>query len=906
MPGVVGREPELRAVDAFFDGTARVLAIVGEPGIGKTTVWREAVDRARARGDAVLVARPAGSEVRLSFGAVADLTSAVPPHLFDSLPPPQRRGLDVALLREDSAGPPARRVVATALLTLLRELAADQPVVIAVDDLQWLDAPSATALEFALRRLDDQDVRVIFSMRSDAAEPAGLIETLHVPATERIEVGPLSVAALHRILSDAIGRTFARPTLSRIAEASGGNPFHAIEIARELERRGVQDSVAPLPVPDSLGALVRARVRALPAPTRESLLRVAALARPDTQLVDQATLAAAEESGLVSIDSSGRVRFTHPLFASAVYGAAATSRRRSVHRDLAAVVTDPVERAHHLALACDGPDPAVVAELESAARHARGRAAPDTAASLLELALRLVPPGGEESQRLRLELAEHLYLASDFARARAVLEELLETLEPGDRRSRALMALAEIDYWHKGESAAAGLAEEALGTAESELQRARCLTQLAMYAGTVNLEQAGSAARAACDLLAGREEDEPSLAAAALGARVRADLFLGYGFDAEAAERAYALETSASTLPVAVDGRVVFRLGQWLRYVDDLESARARLEEAEQQAHDEGDDASLGNILLNRLIVETWSGNWDEAAAMTTRMSEAFEQQGVEAEGIGPWKAYLHAYAGRLDETRTAAGARPSEPTIAAIHDRCLGLAELAAGNAAEADRHLSRAVEIFEQVDFREPAIWRVDGDAVEAAVANGAPDRAERLVRRLEDQAERTGIPWNRAVAARCRGLLLAARGELEDAAAALDQALAEHEACPMPYERARTLLVQGQVLRRLKRKREARSALDEAAAIFERLGADGWVVRAEAERQRVASRRAPEGLTSSELRVARLAADGLSNPEIAAQVFVSRKTVEATLARIYRKLAISSRGQLDRALREAEHIS
>jgi DNA-binding CsgD family transcriptional regulator len=422
----------------------------------------------------------------------------------------------------------------------------------------------------------------------------------------------------------------------------------------------------------------------------------------------------------------------------------------------------------------------------------------------------------------------------------------------------------------------------------------------------VNLEQAGRAARAACDLLEGREEDEPSLAAAALGARVRADLFLGHGFDAEAAERAYALETSAPTLPVAVDGRVVFRLGQWLRYVDDLENARARLEEAEQQAHDEGDDASLGNILLNRLIVETWSGNWDDAAAVTTRMSEAFEQQGVEPEGIGPWKAYLHAYAGRLDETRTAAGTRPSEPTIAAIHDRCLGLAELAAGNAAEADRYLSRAVEIFDQVDFREPAIWRLDGVAVEAAVANGAPDRAERLVRRLESQAERTGIPWNRAVAARGRGLLLAARGELEDAAAVLDQALAEHEACPMQYERARTLLVQGQVLRRLKRKREARSAFDEAAAIFEQLGADGWVARAETERQRVASRRAPEGLTSSELRVARLAADGLSNPEIAAQVFVSRKTVEATLARIYRKLAISSRGQLDRALRETEHIS
>ena len=317
MPGVVGREPELKAVEAFLDGTAPALAIVGEPGIGKTTVWREAVDRARARGATVLVARPAESEARLSFGGVADLTSALPPEAFDSLPAPQRRGLDVALLRADSTGPPTRRVVATALLTLLRELATESDVVIAIDDLQWLDPPSAVALEFALRRLDDENVRVIFSLRSDATEPEGL-------ATERIEVGPVSVAALHRILGDATGRTFARPVLIRIAEASAGNPFHAIEIARELERRGVQDSIAPLPVPDSLGALVRARVRALPAPTRDALLRVAALTRPDTALVDPTALAAAEESGLVSIDPSGRVRFTHPLFASAVYAAAAT------------------------------------------------------------------------------------------------------------------------------------------------------------------------------------------------------------------------------------------------------------------------------------------------------------------------------------------------------------------------------------------------------------------------------------------------------------------------------------------------------------------------------------------------------------------------------------------------------
>jgi DNA-binding CsgD family transcriptional regulator len=899
MAGVVGREPELKAVDAFLDGSARALAIVGEPGIGKTTVWRAAVERARARGATVLVARPAESEVRLSFGGVADLTSTVPPETFDSLPAPQRRGLDVALLRADSTGPPARRVVATALLTLVRELAAESTVVIAIDDLQWLDPPSTVALEFALRRLDDEDVRVIFSLRSDASAPAGL-------ETERIEIGPLSVAALHRILGDALGRTFARPVLIRIAEASGGNPLHAIEIARELERQGVQDSVAPLPVPDNLGALVRARVRALPAPTRDALLRVAALARPDTTLVDQAALAAAEESGLVSIDPSGRVRFTHPLFASAVYAASATTRRRAVHADLAAVVTDPIERAHHLALASDGPDPDVVAELESAAHRARSRAAPDIAASLLDLALRLVPPGSEESERLQLELAEHLYFASDFARSRAILDGLLETLAPGDRRSRALAALAEIDYWHKGESAAARLMQEALESANSLLQRARCLTQFAMYAGTVDLEQAMNAAGTACELLEGHEAEEPALAAAALGARVRAELFLGHGYDAPAAERAQALELAAPTLPVAVDGRVVFKLGQWLRYIDDLDHARMRLDEAEQQARDEGDDASLGNILLNQVVVETWAGNWDAATVLTQRMSDAFDQQGVEPGGIGPWRAYVHAYAGRLDQTLAAAGPPPAEPLIAAIHDRCVGLAHLAAGDVVAADRHLARAVEGFERVNFREPAIWRVDGDAIEAAVASGELLRAERLVARVEEQAERTDIPWNRVVAARGRGLLLAAGGELEQAAAALERALAANAACPMPYERARTLLVQGQVLRRLKRKREARVALDEAAAMFAALGADAWVARATAERQRVASRQAPEGLTPGELRMARLAADGLTNPEIAAQVFVSRKTVEATLARVYRKLSISSRGQLDRALRETELIS
>jgi DNA-binding CsgD family transcriptional regulator len=282
-------------------------------------------------------------------------------------------------------------------------------------------------------------------------------------------------------------------------------------------------------------------------------------------------------------------------------------------------------------------------------------------------------------------------------------------------------------------------------------------------------------------------------------------------------------------------------------------------------------------------------------------MRDAFSQQGVESEGVAPWLAYLDAYAGRLERVRAVAGPRPAEPVIAAIWSRCHGLAELAAGDTAAADRFLAESLAGFDRVDFREPAIWRVDGDAIEAALAMGAFDRAEEWVARFEERAARSRIAWSVAVSSRCRGLLLAARGDLEGAGEALEHAVAAHDACPMPFERARTLLVQGQVLRRLKRKRRAGDALAAALAIFRDLGADPWSARVEAELLRVAARRAPDELTVTELRIAQLAATGLSNPEIAAQAFVSRKTVEANLARVYRKLGITSRAQLDRALRE-----
>jgi DNA-binding NarL/FixJ family response regulator len=260
----------------------------------------------------------------------------------------------------------------------------------------------------------------------------------------------------------------------------------------------------------------------------------------------------------------------------------------------------------------------------------------------------------------------------------------------------------------------------------------------------------------------------------------------------------------------------------------------------------------------------------------------------------------VDAYAGRLESVRAAAAsADPGEPMGAALWSRCLGLAELAAGETASADRHLAEALEVFERISFREPAVWRVDGDAIEAALAVGDIDRAQGLLARFEERAARSRIPWSLAVSARCRGLALAARGELDEAAEALERALAEHERCPMPFERARTLLVRGRLQRRRKQKRQARLSLDEARALFAAAGAEGWLARVDDELGRVAVRRAPEELSATELRIAQLAAEGLSNQAIAKQVFVSVKTVEGNLKRAYRKLGISSRAQLARAL-------
>jgi hypothetical protein len=444
-PATVGRDAEVLAVErslAAAESGPSLLLIEGEAGIGKTTLWRETVRAAVDRGWTTLTCRPAQSEARLSFSSLADLLAGVPDAAFRELMAAQRHALEIALLRAEPVGrPPDPRLIATALLGVLRTLAGERPVLLAVDDVQWTDHSSAAALEFSLRRLVDAPVAVVLSSRP-GSEPSALARTLPDERTNGLLLEPLSAAALHRILAQRLGVRLPRPVLVRVAHAAGGNPFYALEIARLLARDGIPGHGEALPLPDDLRTLVAGRIGALPPQTRGALLLVAASMRPTLALVDASALAPAEEAGLIQVAPDGRIEFAHPLFASAVYGAAPTANRRAAHLELAGLVSDAEERARHLALASDAPDEDTARVVEDAAHSALARGAPDAAAELTALALGLTPSGSAAIDERRLALAEQLQFAGDIERASGLLEQLRAELPPGDLRARVLLVLS--------------------------------------------------------------------------------------------------------------------------------------------------------------------------------------------------------------------------------------------------------------------------------------------------------------------------------------------------------------------------------------------------------------------------------------------------------------------------------
>lgn len=909
---MIGREPELGAIARALTSTTDLpmtVVLAGEPGIGKTTVWHAAIARAAADGMRVLSSHPAGTEVRLTFSGLTDLLSPVIDEVLPALPDPQAHALEVALLRvEEGRRRLDERAVLAAVLTALRTLAVERPLCIAVDDAQWMDAPSADALAYAARRLRSEPIAYLLAIRTGplATDPAPLASAMPAERINRTTLEGMSIGALHHLIRARLGHAPNRPALRRIHETAGGNPFYALELAAGMGPEGLMPG-QPLPLSTSLEQLLEERLASLPIASREALLVAAAAPRPTVGLLrgifgrsaDQ-RLAPAERAGIVAIDADVIV-FTHPLLASAAYGRSQTEHRRW-HARLSALATDVEDAARHRTLASDGPDEELADVLIRAGRHARSRGAPAVAAELFASAVARTPATEPVRRAERIvEVAPTLALVGERTTARALIESVASTAAAGPLRSDALRLLADlVSDDPGGADLSTGLLERALAEAGTDpVRRAWVLLDLEMLERSRNRQREALAiARRALALA--EETDDRELLTHALTRTADLEVLQGLGGDpTERFARAISLDRETqidpALGPVAMLAVCLIRAGR-------LAEARPLLHSAERRARDEGDET--GRIQLGLFLAELeWlAGNWEVAWTHGTEALEIAEQGrawalhaavSVPIALVEGGRGAVGAAVARAEAAFASCG-RVGEVAYAEYNRQAIGSLELANGDVAAAEAMLGgysveTGVEGGKRISFI--------GDEIEALVQLDREAQARELIAEVERRASLLRRPPLSGVAQRGRALLAARGGNVDEAEAVLAESIQTFDALGMPLERARSLMVLGVTRRRSKAKRSARVALEEAAAEFERIGARVWGDRAHRELARIGGRTASDGLTATEQRVAELVAGGLSNKEVAAELFVSVRAVEANLSRIYAKLEIGSRTELVR---------
>lgn len=912
---MLGRDVELAAIertlDTIGDGFAAII-ISGDPGIGKTTLWRHGVATAQARGYQVIQCRPGQPEKWLSFSGLADLLTGVPDEVFKVLPPPQRDALEIALLKRDAPRTGAdHRAISTAVVSIVRNLAPVAPVVVAVDDLQWLDAATAEVLAYLLKRLTSERVLLLATVR----DRPGLLslrldQVLDGDRLRPVRLGPLAAAELCELVGDRTGLMMPWPELLRLHEASGGNPLLAIEIARAMERSAGHIAPGePLPVPQSIAALVTKRVSALPTATRAALLAASALAHPTLDQIRAAIgadaerlLESAEDHEVVRIHD-GVVLFSHPLFSSAVYTAVPPARRRRMHRRLSGIVHDNEERAWHMALAAPGPDGEVAAAVEKAARAAQSRGALRTAARLWELAShRTTVDDQDGAARRTVAAALCVFGLGDARRARSMLEAVTMGMPPGPQRARVLLGLAMVLYHQSGSAGAAALCLQGLTEAgDDQVLRARLHLGAAWFTQYDAPRRVRHAEAAAAILEGANITADADLMACTELARGYYRFLAGCGADFGALER------SRGLLPANVltweRAWALYLACQWTKSLD-LPLARAHCLAVLQPTADSGDEFATAHILFHLAETECWLGRLHEAMAHAAQAATGFEQTGQ-----GRWRglalyirALPDAYLGKTDRASAAARrgleiiAPEDDPYLGALHLGTLGFISLSHGELTEANRYLSRADELVASMGLAEPAMHRFHGDYLETVLALGDLARAEAIQQRLEDRLRLAPYPWLAMITTRGRALLHAAHRDLDAAADDIEVAVCHAKAAAMPFEHARTLLEAGRIRRRRKERRLAREALQQAQQIFSTLPSALWAAQANAEICRLGLRSvSPDGLTPTEQRVARLAANGHTNKQIAGVLHITEKTVEVNLSRVFRKLRIHSRREL-----------
>jgi tetratricopeptide (TPR) repeat protein len=891
---LVGREAEATYVAQFLEGGSGALLLDGEAGIGKTSVWLAGLESARRRGLRTLVARPAEAETQLPYATLADLLDPVADVALRLLPVPQRHALEVALVRRKATTAWDSRTVASATRAALTELSADEPTLLAIDDVQWVDAASADALAYAFRRSLGTKLRLLGTRR------IGVEARLEVRDCDWLTITPLGPDDLAEIVRARLGLDLRRHALLRLAERSGGNPFFALELARD--GRLFADADAPLP--SSLEGILADRLRAAPRDVRDALLVAAAHGAPTVELLESvgvepdALQRAAELDLLTPVGDE--LRFSHPLIASSVYGRATTTRRRDAHRRLAAAVDDPVARAFHLSQATQLPDAEVAAELESASERVAARSAQRAAAELLAHAVRLTPATAREDRRRRImTLADLLFATGAHDEARGLLEQLVAELEPGPKRAWARVRLAEC-LFDDVETAIAML-EDALEEADPS-GRAEALLFLAnikwglgdMPEARRLYEECARVAEQARD----RERQSNALTWLAI-----LRMAVGEGLDEEAFRTAKRLR-GVYRGPLIYDNDPAIGLATWQMVVGDVERARPVLDDYRKRAIELGDDVVLAHILALLAFLECEAGSAEEAETLVASSIELARQIGeprvlVDAVIMG---ARVRARLGNVEQAQadadeTLALAAPTGAELLRVSAvDVLGFLALSLDQLDQAVDHLEHVFETIERMPWREPGPLGVHHNLPEVYVRRGELEKAETLLEQVEAIA--TPIDRVRTLAgiARVRGMIAAERGDADGAIALLQESLAIQARLPEPIESGRTLLVLGTVLRRANRKRAAHETLEEAVRTLDGCGARIWAEQARAELGRISGRPLRAGeLTATENRIAELVAAGRTNHDVARAVSLSPRTVEWNLSKIYRKLHVRSRGEL-----------
>ena len=725
-------------------------------------------------------------------------------------------------------------------------------------------------------------------------------------ALARWTLAPMNLGTLHTLVADRLSKTVRRPTMVRICESSGGNPFYTLELARvATDGRPFGD----LQMPRTLAELVRQRIGGLGADVQELLLAAACVAEPTVDVLSAATaldidtvfdrLDQIERDGIVEIEGH-RLKFEHPLLARGVYTAASSARRRAMHRRLAEIVEQPELRARHLALSAARGDQKTIVALDEAAEIARVRGAPAAAAEFTDLAVDL---GGDTPER-RMRSARYHFNAGDAGRARILLNEA--TSDHGPMAAEALTLLGVMEILEGSLAEAATLLSRALDECRENLGlRVQILVPLSL--ALFNDGQREAAAGTADDAVAAAEQlGDPHLISQALSMKALLDCWLGRGIDDTALRRALDLEdrdavTSTLTRPSMHNAML-------LSFAGRLDEAHDAMHSMSLDCGERGEESEQVFVAFHRVLLEIWRGNFAGAAVIADdAMERAQLLEGTLPKGVAlTMRASLSAYAGRLDDARADArlalqAIRPSGSLLlSAWPVMVTGFAEVSQGDYVAALAALEPLLSAFES-PATEIFIAAFVPDAIEAMAALDRAAAAEPMVRALEENGSRLDRPWMLAMGDRGRAMLLAANGDVDAAHRHAESAMTHHGRLPMPFERARTQVLLGQLKRRRREKDAASATLNDAAQVFETLGAARWAGRARAELARTdVAHLGTDQLTPSEQRVAELAATGMTNRDIAATLFISPKTVETNLARVYRKLEIHSRTLLANRLK------